>query len=135
MSTISKFTPMYETSGSVAKRTGLKDCTPNCPPNCPDCGQINFRQKGDVYDSYEARRKKKINTALLVAGSVILASAGAVFGLGKLHNSPKIANLKDGWLKTGLENVTRGCDKACNWTKNTAIKAWEWVKGKFSKKS
>lgn len=132
MSTISNFTPLCETAGSAAKRTsvGLRNCTPNCPPNCPECGQVNF--KGDeLYLSYNKERKKKRNTALLTSVCVLALGAASMIGLGKMHNSKWVANLKDGWFKNGMESATRGCDNACKFVKNKAVGAWNWVKGKW----
>lgn len=131
MSTISNFTPLCETAGSAAKRTsaGLRNCTPNCPPDCPDCSQVNFRQLDrDVYESYADTRKKKRNKALLTGLGILVAGAGAMFGLGKLHNSKWIAGLKDNWFKSGMEGITRGCDNACTFIANKAVSVWNWVK-------
>ena len=133
MSTISGISIMPETAGSAAKTrlAGLRDCTPNCPPDCPDCGQqVSFKKqpKGDVYDSYAQTRKKKRNIALLTGAGVLALGAASMIGLGKLHNSQWVANLKDGWFKSGMESVTRGCDNACKFIKDGAVKLWDKVK-------
>ena len=136
MSTISQLSSLYETAGSVAKSNParLRNCTPNCPPDCPDCGQVNF--KGDeFYLMHEKTRKKKRNAILLTTAGVLAVGIGSVIGLGKLHNSQWLAGRKDGWFKVCMEKVTKGCDKACNFVKDNAIEGWEWITGKFSKKS
>ena len=51
-----------------------------------------------------------------------------MIGLGKLHNSQWVANLKDGWFKSGMESVTRGCDNACRFIKDGAVKLWDKIK-------
>ena len=134
MSTLLAINPMNETAGSVAKRNSveLKDCTPNCPPDCPDCGQVNFKKLDkDVYESYADTRKKKRNAALLTGLGILIAGAGAVFGLGKLHNAKCIAGLKDGWFKNSLESVTRGCNNVCNFVAEKSITIWNWIKEKW----
>ena len=137
MSTISRITPLCETAGSAAARTNSKanECGPNCPPNCPDCGQVNFKQNGDVYESYDKTRKKKRNTALLISAGILAVGAGAMIGLGRLHNSEWIAGLSDGWFKTGMESVSRGCNNACTFIKNKAVGAWDWIKNIGKNKS
>lgn len=123
ISRISSFAPKFETAGSAA----VKKEPQTCPPNCPECSQVSF--KGDeFYMQPEKTRKKKNGKALLATAGLIAVSAASVIGLGKLHNSPKIANLKDGWVKNCLESVTRNCDNACKFVKEKAVAAWDWVK-------
>ena len=129
MTTISRISPIYETAGSVAKTdlAGAQVCTPNCPPDCPDCGQVNF--KGDeFYSSVEKTRKKKRNIALLSTAGVLVVGAASMIGLGKLHNSPKIANLNDGWIKSVLEWSSQKSYNGCNFVKTQATSLWGKVK-------
>ena len=146
MSTISSISPMYETAGSAAKTNlaSKRNSTTNCPPENPNCGQVQFRG-----DEFEKARKQKRNSALLTTVGVLGLGAAAMFGLGRLHNSSWVANLKNGWFKNGMETVTRVCNngsnyvttkstQAWNWVKNVvttkATQAWNWIKNVFPKK-
>ena len=118
-----------ETAGSAAYRGNVRTKNSEQPTAQAPEAQVNFRG----YDEYGQKKKSKAVPIILGVSATAVA---AIIGMGYAHKTDALSKLSDGKIKDFLSKtkpMLETCDKWCTATKDTAVKAWEKVKGWFGK--